>query len=152
MSKPTVIRFKRANEKPYGALSNLHSCPMEFEGRSFPNSEAAYQWGKPRKQNVKDWLMSAPSPALLAMAAHGLYWWDITPGWSKTKVDRMRRVLMAKFTQHPELRSLLVGTGDALIEEIGSNDPAGRFWGKVNGGGKNTLGRLLMEVRDALRA
>ena len=97
------IRFYRASEKPYGAFSNLYRRPIEFEGEVFATSEHAYQAGKARKPEVRKWLLAAPSPALLAMAAHGLYYWDIAPGWSKTKFDRMREVLRAKFTHFLEL-------------------------------------------------
>lgn len=124
---------------------------MIFDGVEFPSAEHAYQYGKPRRQEVRDWLMAAPSPALLAMAAHGLYHWDIAPGWSKTKVDRMRRVLLAKFTQHEDLRGILLSTGNARLVETGKEDNVvNRFWGEVNGVGKNTLGVLLTEVRNAL--
>ena len=61
--------------------------------------------------------MAAPSPALLAMAAHGLYYWDVVPGWSQSKFDRMRGVLRAKFTQHPDLRELLLSTQSARLVE-----------------------------------
>src|SRR3546814_12545569 len=71
------IRFYRASEKPYGAFSNLYRREVEFEGEVFPTSEHAYQAGKARKPAVRKWLMEAPSPALLAMAAHGLYYWDV---------------------------------------------------------------------------
>ena len=63
------IRFYRANEKPYGAFSNLYKCPVEFEGTVFPTSEHAYQAGKARKPAVRQWILSAPTPALAAMAA-----------------------------------------------------------------------------------
>ncbi len=76
------IRFYRASEKPYGAFSNLYRREIEFEGEAFPTSEHAYQAGKARKSAVKKWLMDAPSPALLAMAAHGLYYGVVAPGWS----------------------------------------------------------------------
>jgi predicted NAD-dependent protein-ADP-ribosyltransferase YbiA (DUF1768 family) len=101
------IKFYRANEKPYGAFSNLFRRAVFFEGEIFPTSEHAYQAGKPRKPEVKKWLMEAPTPALLAMAAHGLYSWDIAPKWSQTKFDRMRKVLYSKFTQHADLRARL---------------------------------------------
>ncbi len=76
------ICFYRASDKPYGAFSNLYRREIEFEGEIYLTSEHAYQAGKPRKPEVRAWLMAAPSPALLAMAAHGLYYWDITPDWS----------------------------------------------------------------------
>lgn len=147
------ISFYRANEKPYGVFSNLSRRPIIFEGVEYPTSEHAYQAGKARKDSVREWLMAAPSPALLAMAAHGLYVWDVHPDWSKTKFDRMKRVLQAKFTQHEDLKQLLLSTGDARLVELATvNNAVNRLWGEVNGVGKNMLGQLLMEVRGELRA
>jgi ribA/ribD-fused uncharacterized protein len=147
------IRFYRASEKPYGAFSNLYRREIEFEGERFATSEHAYQAGKPRKPEVKAWLMAAPSPSLLAMAAHGLYYWDVSPGWSQKKFDRMRGVLRAKFTQHQDLRDLLLSTGTArLIETATVDNEVNRLWGEVNGKGKNMLGELLMELRAQLRS
>lgn len=146
------IRFYRASEKPYGAFSNLYRCAVEFEGETFATSEHAYQAGKARKSEVRKWLLAAPSPALLAMAAHGLYYWDVAPGWSTSKFDRMRGVLRAKFTQHADLRELLLSTGDArLVESATVDNEVNRLWGEVNGAGKNMLGVLLMEIREELR-
>lgn len=146
------IRFYRASEKPFGAFSNLYRRPVDFEGETFATSEHAYQAGKARKPQVREWVLSAPSPALVAMAAHGLYYWDIAPGWSRTKFDRMRGVLLAKFTQHEDLRDLLLSTGDArLVESATVDNEVNRLWGEVNGQGRNMLGTLLMETRDLLR-
>lgn len=146
------ISFYRASEKPYGALSNLYRVPILFEGEVFPTAEHAYQAGKARKKAVRDWLLAAPSPALVAMAAHGLYYWDVCPGWSTTKFARMKAVLRAKFQQHAELAKLLLGTGTArLVESATTDNPVNRLWGEVNGVGRNMLGVLLMEVRDELR-
>lgn len=146
------IRFYRASEKPYGAFSNLYRREVVFEDETFATSEHAYQAGKPRKKAVRDWLMAAPSPALLAMAAHGLYYWDVAPGWSTAKFDRMRDILRAKFQQHDDLRELLLSTDDArLVESATVDNEINRLWGEVNGVGKNMLGVLLMEVREELR-
>lgn len=150
-SSSDPIRFYRANEKPYGVFSNLYKRPIEFEGETFPTAEHAYQAGKPRKAKVREWILAAPSPSLLAMAAHGLYYWDIRPGWSKIKFDRMRGVLRAKYTQHEDLRDLLLSTcGQELIETATVDNAVNRLWGQVNGRGENMLGRLLMELRADL--
>lgn len=147
------IHFYRANEKPYGVFSNLYRRPIVFEEREYPTSEHAYQAGKAVKASVREWILSAPSPSLVAMAAHGLYTWDIVPDWSKVKFDRMRGVLRAKFTQHQDLRELLLSTGDArLVESAKTDNPVNRLWGEVNGKGKNMLGVLLMELRSELRS
>ena len=152
-SELNEVRFYRASEKPYGAFSNLYRREIEFEGEKFATSEHAYQAGKARKPEVRKWLMDAPSPALLAMAAHGLYVWDINSDWSKVKFDRMKSVLQAKFTQHEDLKQLLLSTGTArLVESATVDNAVNRLWGEVNGIGKNKLGELLMEVRAELVA
>lgn len=151
MPAPKEIRFYRASEQPYGAFSNLFRREIEFEGETFPTSEHAYQAGKARKPEVKAWLLAAPSPGLLAMAAHGLYYWDVSPNWSQTKFDRMRRVLRAKFTQHEDLQKLLLSTKEArLVESATVDNTVNRLWGEVNGIGQNMLGVMLMELRAEL--
>lgn len=147
------ICFYRANEKPYGVFSNLYKRVLTLDEVEYPTAEHAYQAGKARKDSVRKWLMDAPSPSLLAMAAHGLYVWDVAPDWSKTKFDRMRRVLMAKYTQQEDLKQLLLSTGEARLVEVATVDNAvNRLWGEVNGVGKNMLGVLLMEVRQQLQS
>jgi ribA/ribD-fused uncharacterized protein len=146
------IAFYRANEKPYGVFSNLYRRPIVFEEIEFPTAEHAYQAGKARRKEVRDWLLKAPTPSLLAMAAHGLYTWDIAPDWTATKYDRMRKVLYAKFTQHKDLKQLLLNTGNARLVETGTvSNAVNKTWGEVNGKGLNMLGRILMEVRTLLR-
>lgn len=147
------IHFYRANEKPYGVFSNLYRREIEFEGRRYPTSEHAYQAGKARKPEVREWILGAPTPSLAAMAAHGLYVWDVVPDWATIKFDRMRAVLRAKFEQHPDLGELLLSTGQARLVEVGTvNNAVNRLWGEVDGKGENMLGVMLMEVRAELRA
>jgi ribA/ribD-fused uncharacterized protein len=116
----------------------------------FPTSEHAYQAGKARKPAVRQWILSAPTPALAAMAAHGLYVWDVVPDWAQTKFERMRAVLRAKFDQHRALRELLMSTGTPRLVEAGTvNNAVNRLWGEVDGKGENMLGVMLMELRTA---
>lgn len=85
------------------------------------------------------------------MAAHGLYTWDVVPDWANIKFDRMRAVLRAKFTQHPDLAEILISTGTKRLVEVGSvNNAVNRLWGEVNGKGKNMLGVMLMELREEI--
>jgi ribA/ribD-fused uncharacterized protein len=70
--------------------------------------------------------------------------------WEAVKDDIMREAVRAKFQQHTELREILLATGDARIVEHTQNDS---YWGDGgDGSGKNMLGRILMEVREQLRA
>lgn len=151
-----TIRFYKASEHPYGAFSNLARLPVVFEGREFYCAEAAYQAKKALKPEVREWLLAAPSPSLLAMAAHGLYVWDVVPNWAQIKVPRMRAIVEAKFRQNAEARELLLSTGDRRIAESATTSNAtNRFWGECKTAkgwvGQNTLGVILMEVREVLR-
>ena len=70
--------------------------------------------------------------------------------WESAKDDVMRKAVRAKFTQHDELRTLLLSTGDAKLVEHTTNDA---YWGDGGDGrGRNKLGQILMEIRADLRA
>jgi predicted NAD-dependent protein-ADP-ribosyltransferase YbiA (DUF1768 family) len=68
--------------------------------------------------------------------------------WDAVKDDVMRKAVCAKFTQHDDLRELLIGTNDAQIIE---NSPRDAYWGNGSDGtGKNRLGEILMEIRTLI--
>jgi hypothetical protein len=61
----------------------------------------------------------------------------------------MEVTLRLKFTQHTDLKALLLGTGDAELVE---DSPKDFFWGiGADGSGRNELGKALERVRDELR-
>lgn len=141
---PAEIRFYRAIGLN-GFLSNLWRCPVPFESRMFDSAEHAYQFGKPRRRVVSEHLVLADTPALVAFYAHALPPWEIRPDWSAVKIDRMRAVLAAKFSQNRDLLRRLLETGEAQLLETSKTDA---FWGMgARGRGRNMLGRLLMDLR-----
>lgn len=142
-----AIRFYRA-VGPHGFLSNLYPCEVVVDGETFKSAEHAYQWYKTNKNEIAKWIREAPFPRCAAIAGHGLFPYDVVKGWNGSKVQVMRQVLEAKF-KDPELRKMLLATGDAELVEGSKSDA---FWGVgKNGRGRNTLGRLLMEVRGQIR-
>ena len=69
--------------------------------------------------------------------------------WDNVKLDVMYKALLAKFSQHDDLKTILLDTGNRMLVEHTSND---RYWGDGGDGhGQNNLGKLLMHVRDVLR-
>jgi predicted NAD-dependent protein-ADP-ribosyltransferase YbiA (DUF1768 family) len=61
----------------------------------------------------------------------------------------MEEILHLKFKQHPDLRSLLMNTGTALIAYAEASDS---FWGEGSmGQGANELGKAMVRIRDRLR-
>jgi ribA/ribD-fused uncharacterized protein len=60
----------------------------------------------------------------------------------------MRRAVLKKFQTHPQLKALLISTGDQEIVENAAGD---YYWGcGADGSGKNMLGKILQEVRDQI--
>lgn len=150
---PKEIRFYRT-DRPHGYLSNLYKSSVcinikDFGLITFPSAEHAYQFLKPKDPDVSWWILDAPKPRFAAGAGHGLFYYDVRPGWKDLKVGWMRIVVRAKFDQHKNLATHLIKTADArLIEQ----SPADYFWGVGDdGSGKNWLGRILMEVRRSIR-
>lgn len=70
-------------------------------------------------------------------------------GWDDERITVMRTLLRLKFID-PKMRVLLHSTGDA--ELIEGNWWGDTFWGVCKGVGENNLGKLLMEMREVLRA
>ena len=61
----------------------------------------------------------------------------------------MWRICYCKFAHNDDLKEKLLATGDAeLIEGNTWNDT---YWGVCRGKGKNHLGKIIMEVREALK-
>lgn len=69
--------------------------------------------------------------------------------WEEVKLGVMEGLLREKFSD-PELRRKLLATGERELVE--GNDWGDSFWGVCAGRGKNHLGRLLMKLREELRA
>jgi ribA/ribD-fused uncharacterized protein len=69
--------------------------------------------------------------------------------WESVKDAVMREAVLAEFTQHEDLRKLLLDTGDSKLVEHTTND---NYWGDGgDGSGRNMPGIILMETRATLR-
>lgn len=159
------ILFFRRDRPDFGFLSHFHAAPITLDGERWPTVEHYYQFHKsfdPRyRQAIRDCatpgeakqLSACPDPSRKAAARKS---WFLTNGewprddWMVVKRDIMRRADRAKYDQHPDLAARLLATGDAEIVEDSPHDD---FWGiGRDGAGANWAGRILMEVRAALRA
>jgi ribA/ribD-fused uncharacterized protein len=69
--------------------------------------------------------------------------------WEQAKVGVMLLAVYTKFSQHDDLKEILLNTGWATLVEHTHRDP---YWGDgFDGGGKNMLGKVLMSVRGLLK-
>jgi ribA/ribD-fused uncharacterized protein len=142
-----VIRFYGVGES-YGELSNFAPYPIVLDGKRWPTSEHYFQAQKMVDPRDREAIRRARTPAVAARMGRDRKK-KIRRDWESAKVDVMRRAVEAKFSQHADLSALLLATGDAQIVEHSDTDD---FWGDGGDGrGKNMLGHVLMQVRDALR-
>lgn len=71
------------------------------------------------------------------------------PYWYTGRDEVMLKAVREKFYQNPDLRKILISTGDAVLIEA---SPTDSYWGAgKDGKGVNKLGKILMQVRDELR-
>ena len=141
------ILFYKVSES-HGGFSHFSPHPVELKGRRWPTSEHYFQAQKFIGTEHEEAVRMAKSPMVAARMGRSRER-PLRQDWETVKDDIMREVVRAKFAQHPELRSLLLSTGEAQLVEHMAND---RYWADGGDGtGQNRLGQLLMEIRAELR-
>ncbi len=133
----------------YGEFSNFAPYSIAIDGQRWPTVEHYFQAQKCPDKAYRERIRRIASPLEAARMGRDRRM-KLRRDWESVKVEVMRRALAAKFTQHEDLRALLLSTGQVKLVEHTENDA---FWGDGgDGSGKNMLGQLLMRLRDALRA
>ena len=133
----------------WGFLSNFAAFPVAIDGRVWPTTEHYFQAQKFEDAARAERIRTTRSPAIAARLGRSRAV-PIRADWEEVKDAVMLKALRHKFAQHPPLAQMLLATGRAMIVEHRARD---RYWGDGgDGSGKNMLGRLLMQVRDEVRA
>lgn len=141
------IKFYSENAE-YGELSNFYPSPIKIGKYTWATVEHYFQAQKFKGAEYEHQIRKAPSPMKAAELGRTRKV-KMRKHWESVKVNIMREALMAKFTQHPDLKMILLQTEEAILIEHTSNDS---YWGdRGDGSGKNMLGKLLMEIRDRLK-
>lgn len=126
----------------YRFLSNFYEVPVQYNGLLFRSSEAAFQAQKcPERAN--EFLNLSPDEAKRMGRKI-----NIRSDWESVKDIVMYEIVLAKFSQNEALKKKLIDTGDAFLAE--ENWWGDKYWGTVNGVGRNQLGKTLMKVRMEL--
>ena len=129
----------------YRWLSNFWPSQVIFEGQTYPTVEHAYQAAKTLDYDARGFIKSCATPGEAKRASKNLV---LRTDWEQVKVGIMESLLKQKFAW-PALRDkLLVTKSEELVEGNTWNDT---FWGVCRGKGQNTLGKLLMAIREELR-
>ena len=177
------IWFYDTKDKPYGVFSNFYLINIKYGNKTYPTSEAYFQAEKYKgvgasKINIEyakliESQNTGNKAAILArqVVPNVPYKWatelrvivnnykekgvKIRGDWESIKDNVMRRAVYQKFSQHSNLKEILLQTEDKLIFEHTHRD---LYWAdghpksnsNVHGEGKNMLGIILEETRYML--
>jgi ribA/ribD-fused uncharacterized protein len=143
-----LVKFYSVSDE-FGQFSNFAAFPIQMDGERWPTTEHYFQAQKFEDETYRQKIRKAHSPMLAARLGRDRKQ-KLRRDWEAVKVEIMRQAVRAKFSQHEQLRELLLSTGEAKIAEHTEND---NYWGDGgDGSGKNMLGRILMQLREEWRA
>jgi GTP cyclohydrolase II len=136
------------SDQPWGEFSNFSQHAVYLQGKIWRTTEHFYQAQKFTDQELQERIRTAASPMLAKEIASQLEVKYLQEDWYNKKEQAMWQAITAKFTQHPELKELLLSTEQRNIIEHTNNDS---YWGDAeDGSGLNRLGELLMLLRSQL--
>ena len=166
ISSPTSFQVMLERAKTHGVclfggrdfpltafLDNSHIAPISYGTKpdgtkqTYRCAEAAYQAQKfPVGQRAAFENLSGQQAIMLARQKIAeMYPKPDEEVWDNQKDEIMHDVLQEKFKQNPELKTLLLSTGEIPLGLVGEG-----YW-SYHTGGKNNFGELLMRVRTELR-
>ncbi len=133
----------------YGEFSNFALFSIKIKGEIWPTIEHYFQAQKFVGTDYETKIRKVSSPMKAAELGRSRKV-RIRKNWDSVRDQIMYEALQAKYTQYQELKKLLLETGDKILVEHTQND---HYWGDGgDGSGKNKLGKLLMKLREELRA
>ena len=142
------ILFYKPNEIPYGVFSNFSRHAITLKSKTWPTTEHYFQAQKFADTPYEERVRLTESPRFAANMGRNRSL-SLRSDWEQVKDDVMRDAIRAKFTQYPDLKKILLDTGDDEIVEHTTNDS---YWADGgDGSGKNMLGKILMEIREELK-
>src|SRR5262245_20341663 len=113
LRKAIRIKFYRVGDEN-GEFSNFAPYPITIDGQRWPTSEHYFQAQKFEDPAYREKIRRANSPMLAARLGRDRKQ-KLRSDWESVKVGVMRTAVLAKFTQHEQLRAILLSTGNSKI-------------------------------------
>ena len=142
-----TIKFYSTNDE-YGEFSNFAGFPIKLKGKIWLTSEHYFQAMKFQSTKDQEAIRKSKTPMEAARKGRDRKR-KLKKNWEGIKDNVMFEAVLAKFTQHNDLKKLLLLTEEAKLIEHTSNDS---YWGDGGDGkGRNQLGQILMRVRSEIK-
>ncbi len=140
------IRFKSERH----SLSNFYPCLIPIFGDTFKSVEHAYQYRYAIFHNhpeVAEEIKRAPNARIAKQTARRkIRREDVLSEWFEVRVSEMENILQVKFETCQIFQDTLLQSGKRILLE----DVPDEFWGVgKDGSGDNTMGKILMRLRQA---
>ena len=143
-----TIRFFSKSDT-YSEFSNFAPFGVDLDGAWWPTVENYYQAQKFTDAKLRKVIRQAEKPPI-AKSIASRHKDAMRADWDQTKDEVMYRAVRRKFELHPELKTLLLATGD---EDLIEAAPTDTYWGVGRDGtGRNKLGKIIARIRDEMRA
>lgn len=136
-------------ETSYFALHNFSANTVEIDGVVYPTAEHAFHALKFDDDRIRQEIITSSSP-VAAFHLGKKYKPQRRSDWNDIKVGVLENIIRHKAAQNPDVKEALLLSGDEQIVEVNPHDD---FWGNgPEGNGMNHTGKILMKIRDELRA
>lgn len=134
-------------EERWHYLSPFSAHEVAIDGIVYKTAEHAYQALRMIPE-VREQITQATSPLAAWRVAQTLKEeGKLAPDHDKDTL--MEQVFRAKLAQHPDIREILLESGDRELLKV---YPTDNYWGTgADGTGENRMGKLWMKLRDELR-
>src|SRR5438874_1094242 len=110
-----VINFYSTTDE-YGCFSNFSRHPIFLRKKRWPTSEHFFQAQKFSGTEHEEAVRKAKTPMVAASMGRDRKR-PLRRDWESVKDQVMREAVLAKFSQHEDLKAILLGTDDAQLVE-----------------------------------
>ena len=143
----TIYFYSRTDE--YGDFCNFSLHGFEIDGKYWRTVEHYFQAQKFAGTAYESVIHRARTPGDAKELGRSTKY-PLRKDWENVKDSIMYQSVLRKFETHNDIRQQLLDTKE---EELVENARGDYYWGcGADGSGQNKLGKILMDVRDELRA
>eukprot|EP01080_Neovahlkampfia_damariscottae_P006951 gene6951-11113_t len=144
--KEKTLNFGHQNDK-FIIFTNFTDHQISIENKTWATSEHYFQAKKYEGTKYEEIVRNAKTPSEAKSLGNSRQL-PLRKDWEEVKEDFMFKAILAKFTQHEDLKQILLETNDLYLNEKAPDS----YWGDgMNGSGLNRLGYVLMKVRDEIK-